>query len=246
MSDEELLPLKKLCQEHDPAKLRLYRGEEFLREIPVPATRKKWLHAIGVVAKLEATWNRVELCDHKGNVLDVYRPRNEAPAPTSTALTIGGIDLAQLGAGSAADLARVIVTAVAAGQRDVLNATRDKDNEALRSMVAMMDKVTAAVGTLANVHAATLEAQRQHAQVQIATAAQVAAATTAAAATPASSEDEPESMEIFRQLAPHFGEKLAQGVIEKFGPMLMSMFASAAAPAAKAPVIDIKDGAKKA
>jgi len=245
MSDDELQALKKLCQDVNPAKLRLYRDDELLRDVPVPATRKKWLGSLSVVAKLPMSWTHIELCDRKDEVLEVYRPRNETPAATSTALTIGGIDLAQLGANSAADLARVIVTAVAAGQRDVLNATRDKESEALRSMVAMMDKVTAAVGTLANVHAATLEAQRQQAQVQIATAAQVAATTAAAQVAPAASEDEPESMEIFRQLAPHFGEKLAQGVIEKFGPMLMSMFASAA-PAAKAPVIDIKDGAKKA
>lgn len=236
MTDEETSELRRKCQEHTPARLRLYRDEEHVRDVPIKnSARKKWALALHVVAELRARWTSVELCDSKDNVLDVYTPQ---PPPTGTALDtrIGGMELH----GAGAELARMIIAA----QREALTYRERESSAALNAMVAMMERVTMAVGTLANVHAATLEAQRQQSQVQLATVAQAAAAAAAAGAGAAdASGDDLESMEIFKAIAPQLGEKLAQGILEKFGPMLVSMLkpttAAPAATAAKKAVIDV-------
>lgn len=237
MTQEEIGELRKLCQQHDPAKLRLYRADEVLRDVPVPATRKKWLHTLDVVAKLDRNWSHIELCDRKDNVLDVYRPRVEVVAIAP------GLDvLKNIGDGTAADLARVIVTAVTAGQRDVIAAIRDRDNTAMNSMVGMMDRVSAAVGTLASVHSATLEAQRQNAQVQIATAAQLAAAQATPAPAAADDDDELESVKTLKMLVPFILDK----AMEKYGPAILAMLGPTAPAKPPAKTIDIATAKKAA
>lgn len=234
MTEDETAELRRRCQEHEPTKLRLYRDDEHVRDVPIKSgTRKRWLQPLRVVAELRRKWTTVELCDRADNVLDVYAPTS-TPAREPATYSIERVE------GDRAELMRMMIAA----QREVLT-YRERDNsQAMQAMVAMMERVTGAVGALADVHARTLEAQRQHAQVQLATVAQAAAAAASSTSESRTDEDDvDESMGIVRAIAPQLGEKLAASIMEKFGPMIASMLQSAvakpAAAAAKKPVIDV-------
>jgi hypothetical protein len=235
VNEEETADLRRRCQEHEPTKLRLYRDDEHVRDVPIKAgTRKRWLQPLRVVAELRRKWTSIELCDKADNVLDVYAPAS-TPARDPATFTIERVE------GDRAELMRMMIAA----QREVLT-YRERDNsQAMQAMVAMMERVTGAVGALADVHARTLEAQRQHANVQLATMAQAAAAAASSVSESRTEDDVDESIGIVKAIAPQLGEKLAQGILEKFGPMIASMLQSAvaggkpAAAAAKKPVIDV-------
>lgn len=234
MTDEETAELRRRCQEHVPVKLRLYRDDEHVRDVPIKAgTRKRWLQPLRVVAELRGRWTSLELCDRGDNVLDVFVPQAAAKSPATFDRRIADSE--------GAELMRMMIAA----QREVLTYRERDSSSAMQAMVAMMERVTGAVGTLADVHARTLEAQRQHAQVQLATVAQAAAAAASSetsAAGGADDDDVDESMGIVKALAPQIGEQIGKAVVEKFGPLIMSMVKSSmggAAPAAKKTVIDV-------
>lgn len=234
MTEEETDELRRRCQECNPTKLRLYRDEEHLRDVPITSSRKKWARALRVVAELRPRWTSVELCDRGDNVLDVFQPATSAKREP--------IVLDRASDSEKTELLRVMLLA----QREVLTYRERESSAAMAAMVGMMERVTTAVGTLANVHAATLEAQRQHNQVQLATVAQAAAAAATTSETRTSDDDDvDESMGIVKALAPQLGEQIGKAVVEKFGPLIMSMLKSSmggAAPAAaatKKTVIDV-------
>lgn len=236
MTEEETAELRRRCAEHEPAKLRLYRDDEHVRDVPIKSgTRKRWLQPLRVVGELRRKWTTIELCDKADSVLDVFAPTS-TPAREPATFSIERVE------GDRAELMRMMIAA----QREVLT-YRERDNsQAMQAMVAMMERVTGAVGALADVHARTLEAQRQHANVQLATMAQAAAAAASSASESRTDEDDvDESIGIVKAIAPQLGEKLAAGILEKFGPMIASMLQSAvaggkpAAAAAKKPVIDV-------
>jgi hypothetical protein len=232
VNDEETAELRRRCQEHVPAKLRLYRDEEHIRDVPCKAmTRKRWLQPLRVVAELRRRWTSVELCDQRDNVLDVFTP--SAPAPVAQSERIGGVTLDS----EKAELVRMMIAA----QREVLTYRERESSAAMTAMVQMMERITGSVGALADVHSRTLEAQRQHASVQLATMAQAAAAASSASESRTEGDDVDESMGIVKAIAPQLGEKLAAGILEKFGPMLASMLQGmmAPTPAAKKAVIDV-------
>lgn len=192
MSEIDTENLRAALAKHGPARVKLYRGEDALREIPVPTGKKRWAAVLAVASKLD--WSRAELVDRTGGLLCVVDAQTQDPG---VALDVHDLN------GREAQLLGILIKA----QQSALANRAAETQMALNACTSAVRMLTDAVGALANVQRMTLDVQAQAYQAQIAAA--VATTTPEGEAPPPGSELI--SGQLLQQMAPFIMQRL-------FGP----------------------------
>ena len=127
-----------------PVRVQPYRGDEKLREIPVPTGKKRWQAVLTVVSKLD--WTRCELLDRSGGLIGLVEAQEREQAPS-----LGELD------GREAQLLAILIKA----QQSALANRTAETQAALTACTTAVRMLTEAVGALANVQRMTLDVQAQ-------------------------------------------------------------------------------------
>lgn len=134
-----------------PARVLVYQGDNEVRRITVPGTKKRWQTVISVLAKLEFT--RIEMVARDGGLLAVWDAPSDDDHPPA----------AMVGAREEG-LLRLLL----AGQQAVL-ANRERETAGLvDGCMKALGVMTGAVQALAQVHQAALESQATAFNAQLA------------------------------------------------------------------------------
>lgn len=159
MTDREKLTAA--IARHNPHKVIAFRGDDVLREIPVPNTRKNKAAVCDVIAKL--AWTKAELVDRNGGLLDVI----EATAPATEEIDEGaGVEL------SDRDLR--LLNLILKAQQSALSQRERDERAAMEACTGAVKMLTEAVGALAGLQRKQLEAQSEAYQMQIRAAIEAA------------------------------------------------------------------------
>lgn len=188
MSEIDTENLRAALAKHGPSRVKLYKGEDALREIPVPTGKKRWAAVLAVASKLD--WTRAELVDRTGGLLCVVDAHQDAAGVS--------VDVGELN-GREAQLLGILIKA----QQSALANRAQETQMALNACTSAVRMLTDAVGALANVQRMTLDVQAQAFQAQI-----------AAASIPAADGEAPApgseliSGQLLQQLAPFIMQRL--------------------------------------
>lgn len=151
MSETE--SIRTLLMKHKPHRVRAYDGDDLTREVPVPAGRKRWAAVIEVVERLD--WSRLELVDRSGGVLAVYEPEPEPEVGVAPEAT----EPAEMSALTSREIS--LVDLVLRAQQMAL-ANRERETAlAMNACSQAVKMMTDAVGSLAQIQKASLDAQRE-------------------------------------------------------------------------------------
>lgn len=167
--------LGKALYKHRPAEVKIYKGTEEPRVVKPTAKKKRWETLQAVLEKLQ--WDRLEMLDARGSVLDVIEVDQEAPED----------DLAELGAGASRD--EKILSLLMRAVREARQDRNAESKEAMAGMVAVMREMTSAFRDLAEMHQIQVQTIKRTMQL-------------APVATPAKKDDLDEAIELYKTLQP--------------------------------------------
>lgn len=161
MTEIDLEQLRAALAKHAATKVIAYRGDDKLREIPVPPGRKRNAAVLAVVGKLE--WSRVELVDRTGGLLAVVDAQGAADRDDG---------IGELVSGREAQLLQLLLKA----QQVALSHRERETQVALNACTQSVRMLTDAVGALAGLHRQALNAQAEAHAVSISAAIEAAQA----------------------------------------------------------------------
>lgn len=153
VNETELETVRAELVRHMPHRVRAYRGEVLLNEVPVPPGRKRWAAVLAVIARID--WTRLELVDRSGGLLGICE-RAEGMVADDDQGDDGAI--AKEASQHAARDARLLELMLRA-QQVALDNRQTETQVAINACTSSVRILTDAVAALAQVHRMTLDTQ---------------------------------------------------------------------------------------
>lgn len=149
MTEIDVQALHAALTRHNPARVAVYQGDELLREIPVPTKRKRWEAVIKVASRL--AWDRCELLDRSGGLMAVIDAVPQIEGPGEEPSPEIGLD----------DRDARMLKLLMAAQGAALQARGNETAQALQAATTVIKLLTDAIGTLSQIHRASMDAARR-------------------------------------------------------------------------------------